>query len=386
MLDALDETSPLSDVGGDDFLSQFADIGNEPAEVVAPAAEEIAPPAAQDEEPPAADVDDLEGIPEELTGKASVAAKDNFKKLRESATKYKKEATDTRTALEAKEKDLAAREARIAELEKSVAKLPELEEKTKFVEEAERELAVSRVEGTQEYKRTIEQPLTAIANAAEQIAKDNGIDFDKLISAIAERDPAKRREGLKEVITGLDDLDKQEIIRMSQDTQQLLTKQAEIRERAADARKEVEELAREKETKAQAQAREAFESSAKTVVSDLQKKIPFLSLAEGETAEGVFAKFAEDVAKVNLDTADPRTKAYAAAAGALLPRVVKQFRQVAAELETYKNRVKEKASSAPTVGGVAPPPRRTDGDLMEATAAFLGLKSSGTGNPLDGLE
>lgn len=389
MLDALDEVAPLSNVGGDDFLSQFDEVLNPAAvqpDAVQPDATEpeVQQPAA-DETQPEVENDGLDDIPEELSGKASVAAKENFKKLRESATRYKKEASEIRSELTKREEALAAREARIAELEKSVARMPELEEKTKYVEEAERELAVARVEGTQEYKNTIEKPLSAIADAAEAIAKSNDIEFETLISVLGERDPAKRREGLRDILGGVDEVDKQELIRMAQDTQQILTKRDEIRERAAEARKELEERTRENESKAQTQAREAFESASKKVMEDLKARIPFVSLDEGETADAVFAIFAEKVAKANLDAADPRTKAFAAASGVLLPRVVKQLRAVQTELETYKQRVKDQTSASPKVGSGTPATRRAGRDAMDEISELLGVTNPGSGNPLDHL-
>lgn len=391
MLDALSETKDIGSEGStSDFLAAFDDaikiqVGEGASEAtppVTPAAETPpAPEAAQTE------ATEDEEFQIELPKTASVASKDHFNKIKQSAKTYKEEARVKSEALLERERVLAEKEARIAELEKSVAKLPELEEKTKFVEEAERELAIARVEGTQEYKNAVEKPLSAIAEAADVIAKANDIDFDKLVSVLGERDPLKQREALNEIVAGLSAVDQMEVVRMAQDTRQLLAKQQEIRERAVEARKEIEKLTTETTAKQQQQAREAFVKASTETVEELKKRVPFLSLAEGETADAVFSNIADQVGKIDLDAADPRTKAFAAAAGVLLPRVVKQFRQLQAELETYKNRVKETTAASPKVGGTATPPARQDVDLPTAVAQTLGLKSiTPSGNVLDRLE
>jgi hypothetical protein len=391
MLDALSETKDISSGETTDFLAAFDDAikaqagessETPPAEVTPPVVE--TPPAAEAAQ---TDTSEDEEFQIELPKTASTASKDHFNKIKASAKTYKEEARVKSEALVERERVLAEKDSRIAELEKSVAKLPELEEKTKFVEEAERELALARVEGTQEYKNAVEKPLTAIAEAADVIAKANDIDFDKLVSVLGERDPAKQREDLNDIVAGLSAVDQMEVIRMAQDTRQLLTKQQEIRERAVEARRELEERTRETETKAQQQARETFEKAAKNAVEELKKRVPFIGLAEGETADAVFANFADQIVKIDLDKADPSTKAFAAASGVLLPRVVKQLRSVQAELETYKSRVKESTSTSPKLGGTATPPQRPDVDLPSAVAATLGLKSfTPSGNVLDQFE
>ena len=318
-------------------------------------AESDTPPAAE-EEPPAAEEDDIDAIkPPE---KASSAAKESFQKIKDSAKSYKQK---FEAAEKLRSEELAARDTELAELRAKVAELPELSERAKFAEEAEKELAIARVEGTREYKATILAPIQAIEDAAIAIAKANEVNPDDVLDAITEPDPTKRRELLKAVVAGLDEIDKQEVIRMAGDTQVLLQKREAIRANAAEARKEQEELTRQNETKAQKKAREAFEAEAANTVGELKKRLPFLALADGETPDGVFDGILAKARSTDLDSAPVANKAFAVAAALALPRMAKQFLKLQEENKTLRTRIAESNTSRATVSDTSAP-AKTDGD------------------------
>lgn len=336
---------------GTSFLEEFNKEVEQPA-AETPATEEPVEPEAPAAETP----DDIDEI--QAPEKASPAAKESFQKIKDSAKSYKQK-------LDAAEKlrveELSARDTRIAELEERMAAMPELSEKAKFAEEAERELAISRVEATREYKTTIDAPLRAIEDAALAVAKANEVDGDAILDAITEPDPAKRRELLKSVIAHLDDVEKQEVISMARDTQELLRKREDIRSRASEARKEQEERAHASDTLAKKKAREDFSRETENTVSELRKRMPFAPLADGETADNVFKGLLERAKSTDFDSASVGNKAFAAAAAIALPRMIRQYAELEKVNKTYLARIAEGNKSRATVTETTSP-ATTDGD------------------------
>jgi len=364
----------------DDFMSAFQDIGKtsdtddtEPDVTKTDAGDADS----TKDTPPDVDDSDPDNFPDMPPGKGSQASKDGWNKLKATAKDFK---TKFETAEKTRAEELAARDAELEVLRKQVANLPELSERAKLADDAEKELAISRVEGTREYKETIEAPLIAIEDAAEAIAKANNVNFDDILDALTERDITKRRELLEDLMTGLRDTDKFDIIQMAKDTQQILTKRDNIRSRAAEARKELEAITQANETKAQKKAREDFESATAHSVSELRKRVPFIALNEGETADSVFDAILAKAKESNLDTANAATKAFAATAGVLLPRVTKQLIHAQEEVRKLQARIQASNSSIPKVGSTQQTSgyqEDDDDDFTDVTGKFLGVKTGG---------
>jgi len=327
--------------GPNAFLENFAEL---------PSADE---PAKPDDTPtptetkPDADTD-TDGFPDEPPNKSSESAGNVWKGLK---TELKKTKADLRAERDTKAQELAARDTELNELREKTSKLPDLEQKAAFVEEAERKIAILDVKQSREYKQAIEAPLDAIDAAAEIIAKANEVKLTDLQDAIMEADPVKRRELLRTVVADMDDVDKAEVIQMAKDTQIILAREREMSSRAFEARKELEAITKENETKAQEAARKTFETATENSVAELRKRVPFAELTAGETADGVFGNVLTKAKAVNLDTATPAVKAFAAAAGILLPRVVAQYVAAQAEIKTLKARIAGENADLPRVSG-----------------------------------
>lgn len=307
-----------------------------------------APEPESPETPATAATEDGDEYPEVAPGKGSEHVQKGWKEIKSDLKATKAQLRET---MESQTKAIQERDTELAELRKQVAEIPDLSEKAKYVTEAEKELAIARVEGTTEYKRAILAPLDAIGAAIETIAKANEIPVESLEDAILERDFTKRREMLNEILTGLTSVDAAEILGMAKDAQSILTKKDEMKLNAVEARKELEAITARTQTESQKKSREEFKGHAQHAVSELQKRIPFVELAAGETVEGVFASIAGKVESVDFDAAPTETKAYAQAAGLLLPRVTKQLLHVQAQLKKAEARIAEGNSSLATVAG-----------------------------------
>lgn len=355
----------------DDFLAAFDDVlkpGAEEKPDPPPAKEEPAgnqPPA---KEEPAAGDDD---VPEEPPKWGSATAKKDWSELRANNKRLKGE-------LEAERNKLKEHVAELEKLRKEAAALPELSEKAKLAEEAERELAIARVEGTREYKETVLAPLEAIEKMAASIAKANEIKLDDILDVLTEPDPVKQGEALDELVGGLKTVDQLRVVRMAEDSRALLLKREQIRERAAEARKELEQRTAAKEQQARKEARAAFEKAVDHAVGGLRERVPFVPLAEGETEEGVFGALLDKARGSDFDSASENTKAVASVATLLLPRVTRQLVKAMADAKKLEARIAELTKTKVTVASTpaTTDTGRDDDDFMGGMQEFLGLQRS----------
>lgn len=308
--------------------------------------------------------------PEELPN-ATPKAAEHWKIVKNDLKKTREELRQERDRAAT---EIQKRDEELTRLREQTARVAELEEKAKFVDDAERELAISRVEGTREYKETIITPLKAIEEQAELIAKSSDVDVDRLIDAMTHPDPVKRRELLKEVTAGIDEMDKLDIKRMSDDAVALLQKRDQIRERAAEAQREQETVAKTR-TEAEIQkARAAYKAQAENAVGELKKRVPFIPIVEGEDAEAVFGDIVKKASEIDFDSANPSTKAFAAAAGLVLPRVLKQLNKVMEENKSLSAKVAAGNTVRPSMGGGDPAPaQQSSGDFLGGIYGSLGL-------------
>ncbi len=326
--EALAENFKAFDAGGDEEPEDFfADIakdfdGDKPAEEE-PAEEKPSEEDKPAEEKPAEDEDD---IPPNLNDKR----KAEWRELRASRE-------EARIARQKAERLLAERD-------------KELQEKAKFVEEAEKELAISRVEGTREFKETVDQPLKAIEKAMSTIAKDAGVSVEKLYDALEEPDFEKRRAALKEVTADMDDMDRQEVYSAAKETQILLSRRAEIFAKATEAAKEAKAVQEARAAKEAERAKAEFNTAVEKAVGMFgEKKVLSALVGEGETAEQVAESVLAKVKQSGYDGASVGTKAYAAAAGVILPKVVSKLNTALAEAQTLRERVAELSKQGASV-------------------------------------
>ena len=339
-----------------------------PAAVDAPAITTLDPPPVEEQK--SEEPDAVKDIPEELPGAGSDKAKADWKGVRE---RIKTEALRAAKA----EKELAELKPVVEEARAKSAKLLELEEKAKGYDEAQQELSIARVEGTAEYKRTIKAPFEAITASLDAIATANNLKADDIFAAVLERDPVARRAAIEEIVTGLSITDQHEILQASKDAQVLLAKRDEIHANAAEARAELDRINGEKETLAQKQAREKYETSLKTTTDTFLKKIPLVPLKDGETAEAILARVFEQAKDIDMATADPGMQAYAAAAGFLMPRMVEQQRATEAKLKAAEARIAEIMAAKPTHGangGPAALQSQSADSFLESMSKRLGVK------------
>jgi myosin heavy subunit len=348
-MNGLDSQEPSTDAPTSDLLMDFA---NELTADEAPDPTKGGKPA--DDKPAEEEV-----IPEKPKNK------DDWNTLRGSRDKYKTAVEEKEKALAERETRLKALEAELTETKAKTARLAELEEKAQLADEYEKELAVTRVEATRDYKKTISEPLKEIGTLVETLAQENGADLEEVFRMINEPDPAKQRAMFKDLAAGWDEEDRLELRDKTREARTLLDRQAEIRENAYAAQKETERLSAERTSQQKEAARKEFTSAADIALKSLREKVPFIPLVDGETENDRFTALKEKLAGVDFDTQTPRGKAFAAATALLYPQMVKMMQKQAEEIASYKANITKRQSGVPNVAPNTGASAADDGDFLK---------------------
>lgn len=354
-----------------DVAATFEPPAPEPAAVVESPAPVVEPPTPVDTPEPAA-TDDIDEIkpPEN----ASAATREHWDKIKETSRNYKAKAAAAEALLETERQEAAAK---LSEYEAKLAEVAEIRARAEKYDEAEKELAVSRVESSEQFKNAIIKPLEAIFSKAEQLARDNELSPSDVFDAIREPDPAKQRAMLKDLIPQLDDLDRTKFLRMVEDASGIYAKEDEIRANALAAKKEMEERAQQETTKAREASAKEFQSAAEHSAAELKKRLPFVELEPGETADGVFALMLKKAKETDFDAAPQSVKATAALSTIALERAIKQNQKLMDEVKTLKARVAEDSKSSPAIDPALPVVEQPSaGDTVSRIEDFLKVPRS----------
>lgn len=334
-----------------DLLMDFAkELSADEPEEVKPEAPET--PKAED--PPAGD-----DIPDKPKNK------DDWNKLRGSRDELKKSDEAKSKTLAEREERLKSLEAELTETKAKAARVIELEERAKLADEYEKELAVTRVEATRDYKATIAEPLKVIGDLVETLSKENEADVEAVYRMINEVDPAKQRSQFKEITAGWDEVDRLELRDKTREARVLLDKQFEIRSNAHAAAKETERLSAERAEQQKVVSRKEFTAAADTAIASLREKVPFIPLADGETEDGRFGLLKTRLEAVDFDSQTPRGKAFAAATALMYPQMLRMMQKQAEEIATYKAAVGKKQSGKPSVSPNHEPSGEDTGDFFK---------------------
>lgn len=224
--------------------------------------------------------------------------------------------------------DIKTWKQKVSELEQQLAeRTPEIPEdyeelKTKL-NEYEKEVAVSRVESSAQFKQAVITPLNGILAAAYSMAARYEVPEAAMEAMLQESDPVKQDSLLQEVVSGFSERDRLNLYRLVDDVGVVLMRREEILSQASEARKYLVEQEREKSI---TEHKTAMDSVWK-VLSD---KVPIF--ADKKVAEEVRNK----AMGANLLEARPDVRAYAAYSGAVLPHLLKQNQSLStkvAELE-----------------------------------------------------
>ena len=294
--------------------------------------------------------------------------------LRGSRDRWKQTADEVQQTVAVKDQTIATLSQQLEEEKARAARVAELEEKLKDFDAYEKELAVTRLEATREFRETIAKPLQVIGTQATTIAQTNESDPEKVLDMLREADPAKQRAAFKEITTGWDEVDRSELWSMAKDARVLLDKQDMMRENASAAAKEQAEIAAKREAAEKEAFQKEYSTSAKDATKSLREKTPFVPLSEGETEDDRYLALEQKVLSVDFDSQTPRGKAFAAAAAILHPKMIQTIEKLQAENAAQAARIKELNSKGASVAPTEQnrPPAEGPTDFLSA----VGVKQS----------
>lgn len=273
-------------------------------------------------------------------GNASDSAKNAFAAMRKD--------------LKAERERAAALEAKLAELEKSRAETDpeEVTRLRQINEEYERELQVSRVEATREFKEAVVVPMQKIRESVGAMATKYEISESEILNAFAEADASARADKLSDLTAGMNDRDKFALY----DLETRFAKVQGTRERVVNNAK----LALEKiEQHRQEQAKAEHEESGKRYLGTLSKAweeaqgaVPLLNPIEGDDEwNGQLNQAQEFVRSLDFAQLNDDGKARLAIRSAIAPIIYGQFVLAMNELKEAKATLEKYQKATPKAGG-----------------------------------
>lgn len=274
--------------------------------------------------------------------------------------------------------ELKTYKSRVAELEKAVEEAKtspqnseEVERMREQLAEYEREIAVSRIEATPEFKRAVLEPTQAILDTASVMAERYKIDARKLVNALREESVNEGSDALTEMAADFSERDRVRLYRMADDLADVSRRRDYLRENASKAYAEQQERFKTEEMEREKAYRENSARAAEKTWTETFSDHPVLSKLDKEVLSEIKAAGTES----DLLESSPDERAYAVYAGVALPHVVKQFaaaQEKVAELEKALSKYKKATPKASGNADTAPIQDSSVGGFLEAVEKRFG--------------
>jgi hypothetical protein len=237
----------------------------------------------------------------------------------------------------------------------------ELDARSKQLENYDKELYLTRVEATSEWKKTVEEPLGEIIDEVEIIANSNNIDGNELFDAIYKAAKGDR-SAIKEIFEGLDTMTQQDIHLLSKNLIQVDRRKDDLKNNSKSAY----ETSMKNQTEQQAQYQEQSQKEYRQAAADIGEKF------EARLKDVLPADHAVDFTTLrsesqSIDSWKPTMKVYAANAAAVLPDVLATLDARTKELATIKAeniRLRGGTAKSNTTGSASSAPK----DAAKATS------------------
>lgn len=236
-------------------------------------------------------------------------------------------------------------------------------EQERLIQEYEASLRVSRIESTQEYQAIVEQPLSAVIDAVEQLAAKYNVDQDRLVEAIGA--PVDQQDALfDDLVENFSQRDRMRLFGLADSAQEIFAAEQRIRQEAAQSVVELD--AREAAARQQAEAQRALEfrqANQKMIGIAAEKLKPFgIDMSAVQPA----------IESTRLDTAGMTDQAYAAVAMAVLPQMMERFAAQQQELAKAKQALAGYLQAAPVTSAASQDQQAlpTNNLVLKAIGAF----------------
>ena len=303
-------------------------------------------------------VDEIDKL--ELPTSASKNAHESFSKLKEISRAEKARAAE----LEAK---LAAAEAAKNDIDPA-----ELDRLRKINSEYEKELQVTRVEATQEYKEAVLEPLSKVQSSVAAIAAKYEVSKDALITALADTES----DALTDLVSGMNDRDRFRVYELADQLAKVHTISERVKGNAALALQKIQEHRDSQIKSQQTEYQKVYGTAVEQTWEGLSKQVPMFRKVEGNEAWNSQIEEVERFARsVDLNNPDPSVRAGIAIRAAVSPMLLTQVNTLAAQLKDAKAQLAKFQGAVPKAGGGAAAPvaegKPEYSDFMEAIRANL---------------
>ena len=251
----------------------------------------------------------------------------------------------------------------------------EIEKLRQINQQYEQELAISRVEATQEYKQNVVEPMVNVVGYLESLATKYELSSREMLGAFAESDAAKQSDLIADLAASMNERDRLRFYSAADDYSEIITRRdnyhqvSQERMQSIEAERQAESARQQAETeKLSVMSQAEYDAAVEKVFADLKESVPVL--ADEEVAEEV-----QRLAKGDYSGADAELKAYMAHSGALLPHLLKALKSAQADLEEANQKIAGYRNSSPKAGsGSAETSRALPDDVgfLEALDQQLG--------------
>lgn len=295
--------------------------------------------------------EEIEEDDSEETKNMSAAAGAKFKELKSELKEYKAKVSELEKAVEGAKSASQTSE--------------ELEELKSKLSDYEKELAVSRIEATPQYKRGVTEPTEAILESAAGLAERYKVDVRKLVNALREESVAEGSDALTELASDFSERDRVRLYRMADDLTEVARRREHMKQNASEVLAQEQEKAKAEEARMEQAYKEQSAKAAASVWKETFAEHPVISKLD----KAVLQDMQKAGSESDLLDSEPDTRAYALYAGLALPHMIKQLEATTSKVAELEKALGKYKKAAPKVSGNAdttPPPNTDDGGFLDA--------------------
>jgi len=284
--------------------------------------------------------DSKESDDDEDTKSMTGSAGAKFKQLKTELKTYKSKVAEM-------EKVLAEREAKLSEVGNSEETTSQLADLRSKVEEYEREIAVSRIEASPQFKEAVLQPTQAILDSAISLADKYEVTPRKLVDALRQESTGDASDALTEIAADFSERDRVRLYRMADDLAEVSRRRDYLKENASKAMAEMAEKQKVEEAEAEKRYKEESIKIANDTWSQTFEDNPVIQ----SLGEEVVKELKSAATEADLLDSVPEERAYAVYAGVALPHLVKKYTEVVDKLAETEKALGKYKKATPKVGG-----------------------------------
>ena len=269
-------------------------------------------------------------------------------------------------------------EAKVSELEKagSSSDPEEVTRLRQMNDEYERELQVSRVEATKEFKDAVVVPMQQIREAVDSIAAKYEVSQRDLFEAFSETDPSARADKLSDIAAGMNDRDKFSLYELEGKFNRVQGTREKVVNNAKLALEKINEHRQEQAKTQHEDGLKRYNSAMDKVWEEAQGAVPMLKKVDGDEEWNNQIDEAEKFARnLNFSGIDEDVRARVAVRSAIAPVIYGQFIQLFERYQELEKAMEKYQTATPRAGGGSSPaaaPKEEFDDFLEAMKAKLG--------------